>query len=92
MVEFHKLWYGHPINRSVQTPCIAPETAVYQGSSARKGFPTYANQCAIRMGVALKRAGVEPRQISGCLTCGAHKPEAMHFIRAEERYPFQTSM
>jgi hypothetical protein len=36
------------------------------------------------MGVALKRAGVAPTQISGCLTCGAHAPEEMHFIRAHE--------
>ena len=84
MVAFHDLWYGHPINESVQTPCIAPATGNYHGSNVVKGFPTYSNQCAIRMGVALKRAKVLPHQISGCLTCGAHPPEAMHFIRAQE--------
>lgn len=84
MVAFEKLWYGHPINESVQTPCIAPHTGTFQGSHALKGFPTFHNQCAIRMGVALKRGGVKPGQISGCLTCGAHDPDAMHFIRATE--------
>ena len=57
-VEFKDLWYGHPINESVQTPCIAPRDGVYQGRPARKGFPTFANQCAIRMGTALRHAGV----------------------------------
>jgi len=84
MVAFHDLWYGHPINKSVQSPCIAPRDGNFNGSSARKGFPTYANQCAIRMGIALKRAGVQPAQLSGCLTCGAHPVDAMHYIRAKE--------
>jgi hypothetical protein len=84
MVTFHDLWYGHPINKSVQTPCIAPRDGNFHGSLAKKGFPTYANQCAIRMGVALRRAGVEPAQLSGCLTCGAHAVDAMHYIRAQE--------
>jgi len=84
MVEFKNLWYGHPINESVQTPCIAPKTGSYHGNFAKAGFPTFANQCAIRMGVSLKRAGVRPDQISGCLTCSAHPPEMMHFIRAHE--------
>ena len=84
MVAFKDLWYGHPINESVQTPCIAPKTGTYQGSFALKGFPTFENQCAIRMGVALKRAGVRPDQITGCITCQAHPPEEMHYIRAHE--------
>jgi hypothetical protein len=84
MVEFKNLWFGHPINESVQTPCIAPKDGNYHGSIARKGYPTYHNQCAIRMGTALRRAGVTPSQISGCLTCGAHPPEQMHYIRAHE--------
>lgn len=84
MVAFRDLWYGHPINESVQTPCIAPRNGNFHGSVVRKGFPTFANQCAIRMGVSLKRAGVQPGQISGCLTCGAHDHDAMHYIRAQE--------
>lgn len=83
-VEFKDLWYGHPINESVQTPCLAPKDGVFQGRPARKGFPTFANQCAIRMGVSLKRAGVQPNQVTGCLTCSAHAPDHMHYIRAHE--------
>ncbi|MBU2534218.1 MAG: type VI secretion system amidase effector protein Tae4, partial [Alphaproteobacteria bacterium] len=84
MVEFKDLWYGHPINESVQTPCIAPRDGNYHGSVVRSGYPTFANQCAIRMGISLRRAGVQPGQISGCLTCSAHPHEHMHFIRAHE--------
>jgi hypothetical protein len=84
MIAFHDLWYRHPINNSVQTPCIAPKTGNYHGSQVVEGFPTFANQCAIRMGVSLKRAGVTPDQISGCLTCSAHPAEEMHYIRAHE--------
>ncbi len=84
MVQFHDLWYGHPINESVQAPCIAPRDGNFQGSQVKKGFPTFANQCAIRMGVSLKRAGVQHSQIGNILTCGAHPPEEMHYIRAQE--------
>ncbi len=84
MVAFKDLWYGHPINESVQTPCIAPKTGNFHGAQALVGFPTFSNQCAIRMGISLRRAGVQPGQITGCLTCSAHPPEMMHYIRAHE--------
>lgn len=85
MVAFHDLWYGHPLNKSVQAPCIAPRDGNYHGSLAKRGFPTYGNQCAIRMGVSLKAAGAPQNQFLGrCLTCNAHPPEEMHLIRAEE--------
>lgn len=84
MIEFKDLWYGHPINEGVQTPCIAPRDGSFQGRSVLRGYPTFANQCAIRMGVSLKRAGIQPGQISGCITCQAHALEDMHYIRAHE--------
>ncbi|MEM9030387.1 MAG: type VI secretion system amidase effector protein Tae4 [Pseudomonadota bacterium] len=84
MVRFHDLWYEHPINKSVQAPCVAPHDGTFHGSTASRGLPTYANQCAIRMGVALKKAGAPHSAFSGCLTCGAHPPEEMHYIRAHE--------
>jgi len=84
MIEFKDLWHGHPINESVQTPCIAPRDGTFQGQTVSKGYPTFANQCAIRMGVSLKRAGVTPSQISGCITCAAHPTDVMHYIRAHE--------
>jgi Type VI secretion system (T6SS), amidase effector protein 4 len=85
MVQFRDLWYGHPINESVQTPCIAPrELTSLEGHLVGAGFPVFHNQCAIRMGVALKRAGVQPGQISGCATCGVHHRDEMHFINASQ--------
>jgi len=84
MIQFHDLWYGHPINQSVQTPCISPKTGMHYGVKVTKGYPTFKNQCAIRMGVALKRGGVLPSQLSGVTTCGVHPPEEMHYIRAHE--------
>lgn len=85
MVQFRDLWHGHPINESVQTPCIAPhDLTSMEGQLVRKGFPVFHNQCAIRMGVALRRAGVRRDQISGCTTCGVHHEDEMHFINASQ--------
>lgn len=83
-LEFKTLWANHPINRATQTPCIAPRDGNYLGTQVRAGFPTFDNQCSIRMGVALKAAGVQPSQISGCVTCGAHASDEMHYVRAQE--------
>jgi hypothetical protein len=83
MIEFRDLWLGHPINKSVQSPCIAPHRLVnLEGRVIEESHPVFANQCAIRMGVALKRAGVQPAQITGCATCAVHQREEMHFINA----------
>src|SRR5262245_32102309 len=85
MVTFAKLWYGHPINESVQTPCIAPhDLKNLEGKDIPKGFPVFPNQCAIRLGVALKRAGVTANQLGGCRHCDVHPREEMHFITANE--------
>ncbi len=84
MIKFHDLWYGHPINQSVQTPCISPRNdPSHYGVELKEGYPTFANQCAIRMGVSLRRAGVTHDQIKA-LTCGVHPPEEMHCIRAQQ--------
>lgn len=85
MVAFRDLWRGHPINHSVQNPCIAPNDFVnIEGRQIQKGYPVYANQCAIRMGVALREAGVTPAQLGRVTTCGAHPAEHMHFINASQ--------
>jgi hypothetical protein len=85
MVAFRDLWIGHPINESVMTPCIAPNDLVnMEGKSIPKGFPVFANQCAIRLGVALKRAGVRPEQLPGCAHCVVHPRQEMHFINANQ--------
>ena len=36
------------------------------------------------MGVALRRAGVQPAQISGCSHCSVHPREEMHFINPSQ--------
>jgi len=85
MIEFNDLWRGHPINESVQTPCIAPyDLTNLEGNFVRKGFPVFPNQCAIRMGVALRRAGMQPSQLGGVTQCGVHPREQMHFINANQ--------
>lgn len=83
MIQFKDLWHGHPINESVQSPCIAPhELKNLEGKTIQPGYPVFANQCAIRMGVALRRAGVQPSQLSGCAHCVVHPRADMHFINA----------
>jgi len=85
MVQFVDLWRGHPINESVSTPCIAPHNLTnMEGRQVLMGFPVFSNQCAIRMGVALRRAGVQAGQLAGCVHCGVHPVEQMHFIRANQ--------
>ena len=84
-VEFKKLWYGHPINESIMAPCVASKSVVnLEGKTVLPGFPVYANQCAIRMSVALRRAGVTADQLRGVTTCGAHPREEMHYINASQ--------
>ncbi len=85
MIEFSDLWRGHPINESVSTPCIAPHDLTnMEGEFIPASFPVFHNQCAIRMGVALRRAGVQPSQLSGISHCSVHPREEMHFINANQ--------
>ena len=73
MVQFIDLWRGHPINESVTAPCVAPHDLTnMEGQAVHMGFPVFANQCAIRLGVALRRAThahkqkqAQPRKKSG---------------------------
>ncbi len=85
MIEFKDLWRGHPINESVQTPCIAPRDLINLADEpVRAGFPVFHNQCAIRMGIALRRAGVQPSQLPGIAYCTVHERDEMHFINANQ--------
>jgi hypothetical protein len=85
MVAFIDLWRGHPINESVMTPCIAPRTLTnLENKVVEQGYPVFSNQCAIRMGVAMRRAGVLPGQITNCAHCAVHGREEMHFINASQ--------
>lgn len=77
MLTLRSLWLNHPTVTGEQYPCQT------------NGSANFANQCAIRMGVCLKRSGVLPSQIRGALTCAqaaatGHSHEDMHFIRAHE--------
>lgn len=84
-VEFKKLWRGHPFNESITAPCIAEKPIVnLEGKTILPGYPVYSNQCAIRMAVALKRAGVTPEQMGRVTTCNAHPREDMHYINASQ--------
>jgi hypothetical protein len=77
MVTFSQLWSHHPTNQGEQYPCRT------------MGIGNFDNQCAIRMGVCLKRSGVTLGEIRGAITCNQaaatnHPTEDMHFIRAKE--------
>lgn len=85
MVAFKDLWRGHPINESVMTPCIAPADLInLEGKPIGLGYPVFSNQCAIRMSIALRRAGVSASQLAGCAHCEVHSRESMHFINANQ--------
>lgn len=76
-MKFSDLWDKHPTNLGIQAPCRT------------HGVSNFENQCAIRMGVCLRDAGVLPAQISGAKTCNwarntGHEGGDMHFIRAKE--------
>lgn len=84
-VKFEDLWSGHPINEAVQTPCIAhADFENLEGRLIRKGYPVFANQCAIRLGVSLRRAGVRPADLGRVTHCYHHPVEDMHYINASQ--------
>ena len=59
MVAFKGLW-RRPANKSTPYPCLAPQASNnLEGTFVPQGFPVLGNQCSIRMGVCLKRAGTD---------------------------------
>jgi hypothetical protein len=54
------------------------------GKRLLRGLPSYPNQCAIRMGVSLKAAGVTIGQLGGITTCSYHPREEMHLLNAQQ--------
>ncbi len=87
-IEFSDLWRGHPINESVTTPArIAPAV---RWSTSRGDRPSRAFLCfiigrAIRMGVALRRAGVHALATRRHLELlSVRLREEMHFINANQ--------
>ncbi|MDX2289375.1 MAG: T6SS effector amidase Tae4 family protein [Hyphomicrobiaceae bacterium] len=84
-VVFKDLWRGHPINESVMAPCVADDAFTnLEGKVVERGYPVYGNQCAIRMGVALRRAGVTYQMLGRTATCGHHPKDEMHIINASQ--------
>jgi hypothetical protein len=77
MLRFSTLWINHPTVNGNQLPCRT------------NGISNFENQCAIRMGICLKKSGVLPSQLRGAITCNqagrtGHTGEDMHYIRANE--------
>jgi hypothetical protein len=68
---FKDAWGKHPANLGENYPCRKPD-----------GTEAFANQCAIRLSIALKDAGFAMDRF-GIAKCWYHKG-ASHYIRAEE--------
>jgi hypothetical protein len=84
MLRFDAIWFRHPANNATQYPCIAPRELVnLEGRTIAKGYPCFSNQCAIRMGVSLKEAGINLGQLGRLETCRVHATDEMHIIRAQ---------
>lgn len=64
-----QLWASHPANSGELYPCLSSD-----------GEPTYENQCAVRMGVALEGAGFSLADFPGARCSRGHG----HVIRAQE--------
>lgn len=75
--SFTDLKAAYPYNppaRTDRTPCTKPD-----------GSPSFANQCAIRLGVALRATGVLGLAgAPGVVSCWFHPRSAGHTLRAEE--------
>ncbi|MCF6255038.1 MAG: type VI secretion system amidase effector protein Tae4 [Gammaproteobacteria bacterium] len=72
MVNFVKLWNSHPTVESFidDFPC------------KKNGKKAFDNQCAIRIGVAFEKTGVNLKSFKGAKCWHSHKPA--HILRAEE--------
>ncbi|MEZ5899778.1 MAG: T6SS effector amidase Tae4 family protein [Hyphomicrobium sp.] len=98
MVQFIDLWRGHPTNESVDAPCTVSERSAYAPDEAPVDAipspkPAEAHvtpvaprdQSAIRLGVAMRRAGVRIEELGPRLqTCGIHDRSLMHILSASQ--------
>jgi hypothetical protein len=69
MLSFRTLWDNHPTTKGDDHPC-----------KSTNGLPNFPNQCAIRLGVALKESGMNLQSYRGARCWFGHK----HLIRVEE--------
>lgn len=83
MVQFIDLWRGHPSNESNAAPCRAASGGT-GGRTVFAGDPAYANQSAISVGVALKRAGLRIDQLGKIETCRHHDRSEMHTLNPRQ--------
>lgn len=72
-LTFASLWSNHPAVLGDESPCREAD-----------GQPSFPNQCAIRMGLALERAGVSLASFRGARCWQRHAPPQRHVLRAQE--------
>lgn len=71
-VTFNDLWQAHPANNGIPSPC-----------TNATGAPNFENQCAIKLGLSLQRAGVDMSSYQKAKCCWFGHAEK-HVLRAEE--------
>lgn len=71
-LNFKNLWTWHPANRGIISPC------------STNGKVNFENQCAVRMGECLSKAGVSLNSFKGAKCYPGHKHNQVHILRAEE--------
>ncbi|WP_281557927.1 type VI secretion system amidase effector protein Tae4 [Thalassomonas sp. RHCl1] len=72
MLTFKKLWDNHPTISGNEYPC------------STNGVIHFSDQCAIRLGVALAKCGVNTAYIAGARHCWHHKKIQGHILAAQE--------
>lgn len=72
MLTFQKLWENHPTISGDDNPCTTD------------GKVNFSDQCAIRIGVALSKCGVNTANMPGVRYCWQHDKSAGHILAAEE--------
>jgi len=70
MLLFKTLWNNHPSNLGDDSPCLDKD-----------GNIAFENQCAIRLGIALKDSGMNLSSFTGARCWHGHKH---HILRVEE--------
>jgi len=74
MVTFNTLWNNHP--QGIFSPNAKP--------CQTNGKDHFTNQCAIRVGVAMQKSGIDTAKFNHVQRCWFHPKLTGHIIRAEE--------
>jgi len=72
MIKFDEIWKNHPTVANITDPCSV---------NGKSKFP---NQCAIRVGVALSKCGINTSKMPGARHCWHHKKSEGHILAAED--------